>query len=103
MRSFVDLHTHSTASDGSVPPDQLPALAAKAGLSAIGLTDHDSVEGVQAARNAAAPLGVKVVAGVELTAYAPTPDGPPHPLDDPAFDQDYDGAYYEEEEDDVPF
>jgi len=65
-----DLHVHSTASDGSVDPADLPALAARAGLAAIALTDHDSVEGVAAAREAAAAVGIEVVAGVELTGYA---------------------------------
>ncbi len=71
----ADLHVHSTASDGSVDPADLPALAAKAGLSAFALTDHDSVEGVAAAREAAQKAGVDLVAGVELTGYAPRPDG----------------------------
>jgi transcription antitermination factor NusB len=65
-----DLHMHSTASDGSVDPAELPALAARAGLAAIALTDHDSVQGVAAAREAAQAVGIEVVPGVELTAYA---------------------------------
>ncbi len=71
----ADLHLHSTASDGSVPPEELPALAAKAGLSAIALTDHDSLEGIAAAREAALGIGLVVVAGAEFTAYAPMPAG----------------------------
>jgi predicted metal-dependent phosphoesterase TrpH len=65
----VDLHAHSTASDGSVPPERVPALAAAAGLSAIALTDHDSIEGIAAARHAATALGIEVLAGVELSAF----------------------------------
>lgn len=42
----VDLHIHSNASDGTVPPDKIPALAAAAGLSAIALTDHDTIGGI---------------------------------------------------------
>ncbi|MFO8006131.1 MAG: PHP domain-containing protein, partial [Candidatus Brocadiia bacterium] len=70
----ADLHVHSNVSDGSVPPQELPALAAEAGLAAIALTDHDTVDGVQAAREAGEQAGVIVVAGVELTAYAPASD-----------------------------
>ncbi|NLW51100.1 MAG: transcription antitermination factor NusB [Candidatus Brocadiaceae bacterium] len=66
-----DLHVHSTASDGSVAPCELPGLAARAGLAAIALTDHDSVEGVAEAREAAESLGIELVPGIELTAYAP--------------------------------
>lgn len=43
----VDLHIHSSASDGTVAPEALPAMASAAGLSAIALTDHDTVEGVE--------------------------------------------------------
>jgi predicted metal-dependent phosphoesterase TrpH len=71
----ADLHVHSTASDGSVDPADLAALALKAGMAAFALTDHDSVEGVAAAREAARKAGVELVAGVELTGYAPAPDG----------------------------
>ncbi|MHC5033535.1 MAG: transcription antitermination factor NusB [Planctomycetota bacterium] len=71
----VDLHVHSTASDGSVDPADLPVLAAKAGLSAFALTDHDSLEGIRAASEAAEEIGMLLVPGVELTGYAPSPDG----------------------------
>ena len=71
-----DLHVHSTASDGTVDPAELPAMAAKAGLAAMALTDHDSVQGVAAARDAAEALGIELISGVELTAYAPAADGP---------------------------
>ena len=66
----VDLHTHSTASDGALPPEGVVEAAARAGLAAIALTDHDALDGVPAAREAGERLGVKVVAGVELSAYA---------------------------------
>jgi len=69
-RQLADLHVHSTASDGSVEPQLLPALAARAGLAAFALTDHDTVRGVAAAI-AAAPAGLEVIAGVELTGYGP--------------------------------
>ena len=43
---FIDLHVHSTASDGTLTPSQVVKLAADKGLSAIALTDHDTVDGV---------------------------------------------------------
>lgn len=66
---LVDLHMHSTESDGALPPADVVAAAHDAALAAIALTDHDAVAGVDAARAAGALLGVRVVAGVELSAY----------------------------------
>ena len=63
----VDLQVHSTASDGAVAPADIPALASAAQLAAIALTDHDSTAGVAAAQTAGRALGVRVVAGVELS------------------------------------
>jgi 3',5'-nucleoside bisphosphate phosphatase len=65
----VDLHMHSTASDGALPPAQVVAAAAAVGLSAIALTDHDTMAGVAEAEDAAAALGIRVVRGVELSAH----------------------------------
>ena len=65
---YVDLHTHSTASDGAFAPADVVAHASRAGLSAIALTDHDSVAGVEEARAAGERLGVHVIAGIELSA-----------------------------------
>lgn len=65
----VDLHLHSTASDGSNPPDEVVALAVRAGVSAIALTDHDTVDGIATATSAAGPAGVRIVPGVELSAF----------------------------------
>jgi predicted metal-dependent phosphoesterase TrpH len=65
---YVDLHMHSTASDGAVAPADDFAAAQRAGLSAIALTDHDTVDGGAAAQLAGDALGVRVVAGVELSA-----------------------------------
>lgn len=66
---FVDLHTHSTASDGILPPERVVEAAATCGLSAIALTDHDTIDGVLAAREAGARLGIRVIAAVELSAF----------------------------------
>ena len=67
--AFVDLHTHSTASDGILAPDKVIEAAARCGLAAIALTDHDTINGVVAARAAGESAGVRVVAGVELSAF----------------------------------
>ena len=67
--TFVDLHTHSTASDGILPPEQVIEAAKRCGLAALALTDHDTIGGVEAARSAGARLGIRVIAGVELSAF----------------------------------
>jgi len=64
----VDLHAHSTASDGSKSPTALVAAAKAAGLTAIALTDHDTMDGVAEAVAAANTFGIRVVPGVELSA-----------------------------------
>jgi predicted metal-dependent phosphoesterase TrpH len=71
----IDLHTHSTASDGTDAPDLLPALARAAGLDVVALTDHDSTAGLAAAA-AAAPPGLTVLPGIELSCEWIAPDGP---------------------------
>jgi predicted metal-dependent phosphoesterase TrpH len=66
--SLVDLHVHSTASDGSRAPADVVQEAKRVGLAAIALTDHDTVDGVAEATNAGSAIGVRVVPGVELSA-----------------------------------
>jgi predicted metal-dependent phosphoesterase TrpH len=66
---FVDLHTHSTASDGILPPERVVEAAARCGLGAIALTDHDTIDGVLAAKEAGERLGIRVIAAVELSAF----------------------------------
>ncbi len=64
---MIDLHCHSTASDGTVPPEELPAMARKVGLAALALTDHDTVSGVEAFLNAAKDVpDVRCIPGIEL-------------------------------------
>lgn len=65
----VDLHLHSTASDGSDPPRRIVELAHEAGLDAIALTDHDNLDGIAEARATAADLDLdlEVVSGTELS------------------------------------
>lgn len=64
---YADLHTHTTSSDGTEPPAHNVRLAAEAGLSAIAITDHDTVSGVPEALAAAERYGVEVVPGVEIS------------------------------------
>jgi 3',5'-nucleoside bisphosphate phosphatase len=67
MHQRIDLHTHSTASDGTLTPAELMRAAKEAGLSAIALTDHDTFEGLPEARAEAAKQGVELVPGCELS------------------------------------
>ena len=69
LSGFVDLHTHSTASDGTLPPDQVVAAAHTAGVAAMALTDHDTLAGIPLATLTGQSLGVRVVPGVELSAH----------------------------------
>jgi hypothetical protein len=62
-----DLHVHSTASDGTVPPREVARRAAEARLDAFALTDHDTFDGVAEAMEEGARRGVRVVPGVELS------------------------------------
>ena len=63
---MIDLHAHSTASDGTLSPAALVALAAREGLTAVALTDHDTVAGLDEAAAAAREAGVGFVPGIEL-------------------------------------
>jgi len=67
--AFVDLHTHSTASDGTLSPEGVIEAAERCGLTALALTDHDTIDGVPAARAAGEARGIRVIAGVELSAF----------------------------------
>ncbi|MEN9509084.1 MAG: hypothetical protein RLZZ621_1647 [Gemmatimonadota bacterium] len=67
--AFVDLQVHTTASDGALSPTRVLEAARAADLSAIAITDHDTVDGLAEAEEAGARLGVRVVPGVELSTY----------------------------------
>jgi 3',5'-nucleoside bisphosphate phosphatase len=67
----IDLHTHSTRSDGSLEPAALAKAAVDAGLTAIALTDHDTLAGLPEATAAGAAWGLEVIPGVEVTARFP--------------------------------
>jgi hypothetical protein len=63
----LDLHLHTSCSDGALTPEELAHAAKRAGLHLIAVTDHDTTVGVDRARGAAAGLGLTVLAGVELS------------------------------------
>ena len=63
----VDLHTHSLASDGSLSPAQVVAEAKAEGLSAVALTDHDTMAGISEAVEAAKNSGIECIPGIELS------------------------------------
>jgi predicted metal-dependent phosphoesterase TrpH len=63
---MIDLHTHSNISDGDLSPADLIRAAADRGLSVIALTDHDTIKGLNSARNEAAVRGVGFIPGIEI-------------------------------------
>lgn len=67
----IDLHLHSTASDGVFPPEEVVFLAQRHRLDTIALTDHDTIEGYPAARAAADAAGLRLLTGIELTTMQP--------------------------------
>ena len=73
MNSYVDLHSHSTASDGTFTPTEVIELAQRHGLSAVALTDHDTIGGVAEASVAAEKLGIDFLPGIEISAEFPAP------------------------------
>ncbi len=66
-RDLIVLHAHTTASDGSLSPTGLVEAALEAGLAAVGVTDHDTIDGVGEALEAGERLGTRVVPGVEIS------------------------------------
>ena len=67
MEKYIDLHTHSTASDGSMSPSEIVRHAKEIGLYAIALTDHDTVDGVREALEEGNRLDVEVIPGIEIS------------------------------------
>ncbi len=63
----VDLHSHSTISDGLMTPSELVSHAASQGVQVLALTDHDDVAGIEEARAAAAHNGITLIAGTEIS------------------------------------
>ena len=71
---MIDLHLHTTASDGRLTPSELVSLAHRCGLHTIAVTDHDTVAAIAEATTVAATLGMRVVPGIEITAVADAKD-----------------------------
>jgi len=63
----IDLHSHSTASDGRLAPAELVRRAAQSGVEVLALTDHDGVAGLEEARQAAVEQGIRFINGIELS------------------------------------
>lgn len=68
MASRVDLHLHTTASDGALRPAELVKAAALIGIRVMAVTDHDSVDGIREAQEAASGLPIEVIPGIEVSA-----------------------------------
>lgn len=64
---MIDLHCHSTVSDGALTPEQVVALAAQNGCTTLALTDHDHTGGIAPARAAAQAHGIRIISGVEIS------------------------------------
>ena len=79
-RAYVDLHAHSTASDGTFAPAEVVRLAKEAGLSGMALTDHDTVAGLAEGSAEAGRLGLTFVPGIEISAVSPIAGGTLHIL-----------------------
>jgi len=65
---MIDLHVHTTASDGTMSPTEMVRHARSCGLSAVAVTDHDTVEGVAEALAVGVEVGIEVVPGIEISA-----------------------------------
>lgn len=65
---YIDLHVHSTVSDGTFTPTELVAEAKRCNLSAFALTDHDTIRGFEEAKKASEGSGIEVIPGVEISA-----------------------------------
>ena len=69
LNKYIDLHTHSTASDGTFSPTALVHYAKEKGLSVLALTDHDSFLGVAEATKVGEEIGITIVPGIEISTY----------------------------------
>ncbi len=69
---MIDLHIHSTASDGSLSPFQITTLALKSGVTAISITDHDTIDGVKAVMTASSTRYPEILSGVEISCHPPS-------------------------------
>ncbi len=67
QKKWIDLHIHTTASDGLFSPEKVVEIAKESGLSAISITDHDAIDGFVEAKEKAEELGIELIPGVELS------------------------------------
>src|SRR5215212_2437615 len=70
---YVDLHSHSTASDGTFAPADVVRLAKESGLVGLALTDHDTIAGLSEAAAAAKEVGIDFLPGIEISCEVPKP------------------------------
>ncbi len=68
QKKYIDLHIHTTASDGLLSPEEVVEIAHQRGLAAIAVADHDTVSGYEHAKKRGDDLGIKIVPAVELSA-----------------------------------
>ena len=64
---MIDLHLHTTCSDGQYTPSELVAKAKAAGITAMSITDHDTAKGVPEAQQAAQEAGIRLISGIEIS------------------------------------
>src|SRR5689334_21839452 len=75
LKGFIDLHSHTNASDGSLTPRELVELAKRIGLDALAITDHETFAGYDAAVEFARAAGLELVRGIELNTQLHLPGG----------------------------
>ena len=68
---MVDLHTHTTASDGQYTPAELVKKASEHNIKVLAITDHDTINGLEEAKAAGDEFGVKIIPGIEINITAP--------------------------------
>jgi len=68
LQIYADLHVHTTASDGDMRPGEIVSKAASIGLNTVAITDHDTIEGIPEALRMGRQTGIRVIAGVEISA-----------------------------------
>src|ERR671931_2859020 len=71
---MIDLHSHTTASDGQYAPSELVRRAREAGVTCLSITDHDTVNGLAEAAQAAGAMGIELVPGIEISSALDTRD-----------------------------
>lgn len=65
--NYIDLHTHTTASDGTFTPSEVVRLAVELGIKALAITDHDTIDGIEEALLEGSKLGLEIIPGIEIS------------------------------------